>query len=204
VRIRVDAFAIVAIAFLGFLLYNALADWGTFDFAAGETPQSSAQSADELAAPLATGGVLSAPTMAPPEIDVDALRYPYDTFTLTQGPHGMSYGHLAIDLTAGKGATILSPINGTVAKLYTDEYGNPTLIIENAHYQVTLMHGLYTVQVGENLYIGQPVGTESNQGYTLGPGGILCRGLDCGYHTHLNVFDKYIGTNVNPLEVIKK
>jgi len=159
VRIRVDAFAIVAIAFLGFLFYNALADWGASGLAADKPSEWSVQSADEVATPLATGGGLAAPTEAPPEIDVDTLRYPYDTFTLTQGPHGMSYGHMAIDLTGGKGATIYSPLNGVVTQLYIDEYGNPTLVIENAHYQVILMHGVYTVKVGENITIGQPVGT---------------------------------------------
>ncbi len=207
-RIRVDAFAIVAIAFLFFLIYNALLDWGMFDSATAEKDQLAVQIADHLEAPAAMGGspTPQAPAQAPTpaEIDADALRYPYDVYTLTQGPHGMSYGHLAIDLTAGKGATILSPINGVVSALYTDEYGNPTLVLDNAHYQVAMMHGLYTVQIGESVTIGQPVGTESNQGYTLGPGGILCRGLDCGYHTHLNIYDKYLGSNVNPLEVIKK
>ena len=56
----------------------------------------------------------------------------------------------------------------------------------------------------DKVSIGQPLGTESNQGYTFGPGGILCRGLDCGYHTHLNVYDKYLRSNVNPLDVIIK
>lgn len=127
---------------------------------------------------------------------------PYDQYTLTQGLHGFSYGHAAIDIAAGKGATILSPINGEVTGLYVDQYGNPTLVIENEIYQVTLLHGEYTVSVGEKVELGQPVGSEGNLGYTTDMLGQSCAGRNCGYHTHLNVFDKRIGANVNPLELI--
>ena len=78
---------------------------------------------------------------------------PYEDYILTQGPHGQSYGHLAIDLTAGKGAVIRSPIEGAVSALFVDNLGNTTLIIENEHYQVTLMHGIYDVQVGDQLML---------------------------------------------------
>jgi hypothetical protein len=46
------------------------------------------------------------------------------------------------------------------------------------------------------------VGVESNLGYTTDMAGVPCWGRDCGYHTHLNVFDKRIGGNVNPLELL--
>ena len=49
---------------------------------------------------------------------------PYDEYILTQGQHGYSYGHAAIDISAGKGATIYSPINGSVTENYVDQYGN--------------------------------------------------------------------------------
>jgi hypothetical protein len=129
---------------------------------------------------------------------------PYERYVLTQGPHGQSYGHLAIDLTAGKGAVIRSPIEGIVSALYVDGLGNTTLVIENEHYQVTLMHGIYEVQVDDQLMLAQPVGYESNQGFTIDAWGNLCAGRDCGYHTHLNIFDKRLNENVNPLEVIEK
>jgi murein DD-endopeptidase MepM/ murein hydrolase activator NlpD len=148
------------------------------------------------------GGVTVADTPAAPTADPDALGWPYTNSVLTQGPHGMSYGHMAIDLAAGKGATILSPINGEVTELYVDQYGNPTLIIENSHYKILMLHGDYTVQIGQSVTIGQAVGTESNHGYTLDAFGRLCAGRDCGYHTHLNIFDKELGSNVNPLEVL--
>jgi hypothetical protein len=134
----------------------------------------------------------------------DAVVAPYEDYILTQGPHGQSYGHLAIDLTAGKGAVIRSPIEGTVSALYVDGLGNTTLIIENEHYQVTLMHGIYDVQVGEQLMLAQPVGYESNQGYTIDAWGNLCAGRDCGYHTHLNIYDKQLNENVNPLNLIQE
>jgi murein DD-endopeptidase MepM/ murein hydrolase activator NlpD len=129
---------------------------------------------------------------------------PYDSYTLTQGPHGFSYGHMAIDIAAGKGATIYSPINGTVDELYIDGIGNPTLVLENDVYRVTLLHGIYTVEIGQQVVAGQIVGTESNQGNTTDMQGNSCRNRDCGYHTHLNVFDKRSGTNINPLDLLEK
>jgi len=136
--------------------------------------------------------------------DPDRVVAPYEDYILTQGPHGQSYGHLAIDLTAGKGAVIRSPIEGEVSALFVDNLGNTTLIIENEHYQVTLMHGIYNVQVGDHLALAQPVGYESNQGYTIDAWGNLCAGRDCGYHTHLNIFDKRLSENENPLNLIQK
>ncbi len=127
---------------------------------------------------------------------------PYDQYILTQGIHGLSYGHMAIDIAAGKGVTIKSPISGVVTDYFFDAIGNPTLVIENEVYRVTMLHGNYTVQIGDELNIGDSVGTEGNLGNTRDMQGRSCRGRDCGYHTHLNVFDKKANINVNPLELI--
>ncbi|MBN2550155.1 MAG: peptidoglycan DD-metalloendopeptidase family protein [Anaerolineales bacterium] len=148
-----------------------------------------------------------AATQQPPaaslSFDPEAIAPPYDHYTLTQGPHGQSYGHLAIDISDGKGAVLKSPINGVVTALFTDDLGNTTLVIENEIYQVIMLHGLYTVSVGEQVALGQPIGKESNQGNTVDALGRSCRGRDCGYHTHLNIFDKRLGANVNPLELFQ-
>jgi murein DD-endopeptidase MepM/ murein hydrolase activator NlpD len=146
----------------------------------------------------------SAQEPVPIFVDETLISAPYDQYTLTQGPHGFSYGHMAIDIVAGKGAVIKSPINGRVTASYVDQYGNPTLVIENDIYQVTLLHGIYTVAVDEEVKLGQPVGTESNLGYTTDWWGRSCLNRDCGYHTHLNIFDKRIGGNINPLDVIDR
>ena len=138
------------------------------------------------------------------KIDASSVVAPYDQYTLTQGPHGFSYGHMAIDIAAGQGAVIKSPIQGYVAALFTDQYGNPTLVIENDIYQVTMLHGKYKVAVGDQIELGQMVGRESNLGYTTDMMGRSCRGRDCGYHTHLNIFDKRVGSNINPLSLIGK
>jgi murein DD-endopeptidase MepM/ murein hydrolase activator NlpD len=138
------------------------------------------------------------------KIDASSVVAPYDQYTLTQGPHGFSYGHMAIDIAAGQGAVIKSPIQGYVAALFTDQYGNPTLVIENDIYQVTMLHGKYKVAVGDHIELGQMVGRESNLGYTTDIWGRSCRDRDCGYHTHLNIFDKRIGSNINPLSLIEK
>jgi len=134
--------------------------------------------------------------------DPTALIAPYDEYILTQGVHGMSYGHMAIDIAAGKGSLIRSPVTGTVSEHYFDAIGNPTLVIENDHYKVTLLHGIYTVGLGDKLIVGDKIGTESNLGNTRDMQGQSCRGRDCGYHTHLNIFDKIVGSNINPLDVI--
>lgn len=154
---------------------------------------------------LASPPAMSQPTatLSRPAADPAAIAAPYSNYVITQGPHGSAYGHYAIDLTAGKGRAIYSPINGQVTFLYVDQYGNPTLLIENDYYQVTMMHGDYTVQVGQAVALGDPVGQESNRGYTLDWLGRLCTNRDCGYHTHLNIFDKRLGSNVNPLDLLK-
>ncbi|MCL4261663.1 MAG: peptidoglycan DD-metalloendopeptidase family protein [Anaerolineae bacterium] len=135
--------------------------------------------------------------------DPTAVTAPYDTYTITQGPHGQSYGHLAIDLAAGRGEPVKSPINGFVTDLYIDEYGNTTLVLENEAYTVIMLHGDYTVAIGDEVKAGQVVGGEGNNGYTMDYWGNLCYGrTQCGNHTHLNIYDKRIQANVNPLDLI--
>ncbi len=129
---------------------------------------------------------------------------PYDEYFLTQGLHGESYGHLAVDIASGNGAVIKSIINGTVTGTGYDQWGNTYIQIENDVYTVLYMHGLYSLVTGDAVSAGQAIGTESNIGYTLDLYGNLCGGTgrDCGYHTHLNVFDKRLGVNIDPLSLI--
>jgi murein DD-endopeptidase MepM/ murein hydrolase activator NlpD len=194
---RVDGLVVVALALILFMGFNVLRDRVRPAQAASEPAPlqvesiyvpKPAQSQEEVAAQR--------------EAELMAVAAPYDDYVLTQGLHGDSYGHMAIDLASGKGSKIHSPINGVVTSRYTDEYGNPTLIIENDYYQVTLLHGEYTVEAGAQVLLGQVVGRESNQGYTADSYGRLCRGRKkCGYHTHLNIFDKRLQSNVNPLDL---
>ena len=166
---------------------------------------------------IATGGETAAITTVSKEQDPNVgsgqvapasggepalVASPYEAYVLTQGLHGYSYGHMAIDIAAGKNAIIKSPIHGYVSELYIDQWGNPTLVIENEIYRVTMLHGKYKVELGEEIELGQMVGRESNMGYTTDYAGRSCKNRDCGYHTHLNIFDKRIGSNINPLTVI--
>ena len=107
-------------------------------------------------------------------------------------------------ILAGYLVGAIMAINGEITRLFTDRYGNPTLVIENKYYKITLMHGIYTVAVGERVKIGQPIGKESNKGYTTDMQGNLCTGRNCGYHTHLNIFDKRLSRNVDPLKLLEK
>ena len=203
---RVDGLTFVALALISFMGFNVLRD-------RVRTAQAASQPSEKLASQTALlqAASVSVDQAAPSlgesapwsEAEQLAIAAPYAHYTITQGLHGYSYGQMAIDLAAGKGTEIHSPINGVVTQRYTDQYGNPTLVIENDFYTVTLLHGKYTVSVGDRLTLGQPVGTESNQGYTMDSRGRLCQGRrGCGFHTHLNIFDKRLGANVNPLDLI--
>lgn len=202
--VGIDGLTWVAIAFIAFLGFAVIQDarpsWEGSSSAI-ETPGAEEDlrlDAENLADENIGAGRTS------PNLERDQIIFtaPYEDYVITQGPHGYSYGHMAIDIAAGKGARIKSPINGVVTELYVDEWGNPTLVIENEIFRVTLLHGNYKVQVGDVVEVGQVIGKESNQGYTTDLAGRSCRNRDCGYHTHLNVFDKRIGTNVNPLELL--
>lgn len=194
----VNSYTIVAVLLLLVFVYGAISK-------PTAVPANRA-SVQATAVPAATA-VTS--TQSQPKIDISGdpavVQAPYTNYQITQGVHGYSYGHMAIDLAAGRGEPVLSPINGVVTGLYVDEYGNPTLEIENDIYLVTLLHGDYSVQIGKELRAGEAVGTESNQGYTMDMQGNLCYNREwCGNHSHLNVYDKRLHSNVNPLDLINK
>lgn len=209
---RFDALAFVALFLLFFMGFKILAPRG---------PQKALAAVDITLHTDSLGG--NGPVAAPAQVEpaaaesqaelastedeaesVDEVAFiaPYKEYVITQGIHGYSYGHMAVDLAAGKGAKILSPISGKVKELYVDEYGNPTIVIENDRFRVTMLHGVYTVEEGQKVRQGEKIGKESNLGYTLDIYGNICTNRECGYHTHLNVYDKSLNSNVNPLELI--
>jgi murein DD-endopeptidase MepM/ murein hydrolase activator NlpD len=202
-RIRIDGMSLAGVALLMLFAVNIVRGW------AGEGDPSLATTNSE-GTPIAVMTV--APevqaiiaTAEPPPVDDTwhtAIAYPYDEYFLTQGIHGESYGHYAIDIAAGNGSIIKSIINGFVTGTGYDQWGNTYIQIENDYYVVLYLHGVYTPALGEPVSAGQQIGTESNIGYTLDMAGNLCAGRDCGYHTHLNVYDKRVGTNIDPLTLI--
>jgi murein DD-endopeptidase MepM/ murein hydrolase activator NlpD len=189
-RFHIDGLVLVAIGLIVVMAASLFSD---------RAGSAASPAASTIPAPSAT------PTESPVTIlnDPDAFEAPYDRYTVTQGPHGAWYGHMAIDLAAGKDTPIKSPISGTITDLFIDQWGNPNIVIENDVYRVTMMHGIYSVTVDTPVDLGQIIGNESNIGYTTDMQGNLCAGRNCGYHTHLNVFDKRLGENVNPLNLIK-
>jgi murein DD-endopeptidase MepM/ murein hydrolase activator NlpD len=214
-----DGMTFVAVVFFLFLGFNFIKDMGSdVTVAQGAEiarlePPTDTLSMYGISEEEAAGGMANErPEPAGPEpedvsepsSDSDPADFaaPYKDYKITQGPHGFSYGHMAIDIAAGRGEKVFSPINGSVTELYVDEYGNPTLVIENEIFRVTMLHGDFTVNQGDQVELGQKVGTESNHGYTTDMQGNPCWGRNCGYHTHLNVYDKRAGTNVNPLDLI--
>jgi murein DD-endopeptidase MepM/ murein hydrolase activator NlpD len=188
-RLRIDGLVLVAIGLIMVMAVSLISDRA-----------SSAASPPGNPIPTPTAAI----TQAPPITYEDPATFeaPYDRYTVTQGPHGSWYGHMAIDIAAGKDTAIKSPISGMITDQFIDQWGNPNLVIENEVYRVTLMHGIYSVSVNTEVELGQIIGNESNIGYTTDMQGNLCAGRDCGYHTHLNVFDKRLGENINPLELL--
>ena len=137
----------------------------------------------------------------PPDRPED-IRLPYDDYILTQKTHGAAYGDAAIDLSAGPGMDILSPISGQVARNGFDIYGNSILIIENEVWQVKLLHGAFYPAEGDWVGIGNPIGAESNIGYTYDIYGRSCWRRSCGFHTHMNVVDQRTGQNADLMKLL--
>lgn len=124
----------------------------------------------------------------------------YEYARLTQGSHGQSYGHDAIDLSAGPGTPLYAPITGEITERYVDGINNTVLVIENDCWVITLLHGDYTAKLGSQVQQGWLIGFEGNNGNTWS-GGRQCFGADgCGDHAHLNMFNKPLQRNVNPLQ----
>lgn len=190
-QVRINPINIMVMLVFAVMVIGAVTD---------DAVESTAVVTQSVAAPVVvpgSGGQQIQPTAVPP--DDPPVIPPYDDYFITQGHHGFSYGHMAIDLSGGKGSTILAPISGIVSQSYIDEWGNPTLVIGNVRYEAMLLHGDYTVEVGDTVRQGQPIGTEANHGYTTDMNGNRCgNGRDCGYHTHLNIYDRQLGSNVDP------
>lgn len=214
-RVRLDGMTLAGVAILMLFAVNIVRGWAGEGGTDDPLDVASGVAADPNAAQLASAGT-PAPDPAATAQSQDmgggepvsdpawngAIALPYDTYFLTQGIHGEAYGHLAVDIAAGNGAVIKSIINGNVTGSGYDQWGNTFIQIENDYYLVLYLHGLYSAALGEAVTAGQPIGTESNIGYTLDRAGNLCAGRDCGYHTHLNVYDKRLGMNIDPLSLI--
>lgn len=124
----------------------------------------------------------------------------YEYAVLTQGPHGRSYGHNAADVTGGAGTPLHSPITGEITGNYIDGLNNTVLVIENECWTITLMHGDWHAEVGDQVQRGDLIGWEDNNGNTWS-NGQPCYGRDgCGDHTHINIFSKSLARNADPLQ----
>lgn len=218
---RVNGLSIVALALIVLGIFTVLADRSapTSTYAAAVDPAALHNTATNTPfQPLPTlipepveAPATDAPAAAvepPPVVEEDPIdrpediRLPYDSYVLTQGTHGASYGDAAIDLAAGRGADILSPITGQIILNSRDIYGNTILVIENEVWTVKLLHGEYYPDEGEWVGLGQMIGSESNIGYTIDSNGVSCRGRRCGYHTHMNVVDRRTGKNANLIKLL--
>ena len=139
------------------------------DAAPGPSDPAALAATATAAAALQAGLTTPVPgPVATPDVSWSLITAPpYDEYFLTQGLHGESYGHLAIDIAAGNGSVIKSIINGTVTATGYDQWGNTFIQIDNDVYTVLYLHGAYSLVAGDAVTAGQPIGTESNIGYTL-------------------------------------
>lgn len=202
-KLRIDGMTLAGVALLMLFAVNIARGWaGEGDPALAPTNELGTPVAVMTPVPEAIIPMAAADSPATDPAWHELIALPYDEYFLTQGAHGQAYGHYAIDIAAGNGAIIKSIINGVVTGNGYDQWGNTFIQIENDNYIVLYLHGVYSPVVGETILAGQPIGTESNIGYTLDMAGNLCAGRDCGYHTHLNVFDKRLGSNIDPLSLI--
>ena len=202
---RIEPFAVVALIILAFLGGRAVWDYfGRPPIIMVEWVSQEPPSSGGVGSPgQSTGGGVQEVKLDERLETPDKVIAPYEQYELTQGLHGYSYGHMAIDISAGDGEPIKSPISGMVTGLFVDNLGNTTLILENDFYRITLLHGNYLVAFGQQVTIGELIGYESNQGNTYDALGRSCRGRDCGYHTHLNIYDKRLAGNVDPLSLFE-
>lgn len=226
---RVNGLSIVALALIVLGVFTVLADRSvpTSTYAAAVDPTSQHNTATntpfqplptlapraieenpivaDVVVEVAAEVVVAEPEPVVEEDPLDSpedIRLPYDDYILTQGIHGASYGDAAIDLAAGRGADILSPITGQIILNGRDFYGNTILVIENEVWTVKLLHGEFYPDEGEWVGLGQMIGSESNIGYTVDINGVSCRGRRCGNHTHMNVVDRRTGRNANLIKLL--
>lgn len=134
------------------------------------------------------------------------VAWPYEKYTVSQEEHGGSYGHAAIDITAGAGATVLAPICGEV-KIYIDGVGNTAIDINNRNYRATLLHDdFFQALDGQWVEVGTPIGTEGNNGNVRCGDGLHPSssrfGPNCGHHSHWNMFVKPLGMSVYPTNLV--
>lgn len=95
------------------------------------------------------------------------------------------------DLSAGEcGVPVFAPIVGTVDKKGVDYLGNTYMVIRQGTVEVMLMHGDYTVNVGDSVTFSTRVGWDASNGFSS------------GCHTHLAIHIS--GRAVDPLPFIQE
>lgn len=122
------------------------------------------------------------PTRANRSITVDetsSIAPIYKNYSVSNASlHGVP-GWEGVDIYAGCGKPVLSPISGIVAFNGLDGYNQvdergvvreqtPMITIKNDRYTVTIMHGNYTAPIGTRVVTGEQVGTEGSQGMSTG------------------------------------
>ncbi len=125
-----DGMLLVAVGLVAFMLFNILRDrvqtamklpQSQASVALASAPVASTNQSGagaalpqvmEAAAPAGVGSYVVQSTASLAMFtseEMELVAAPYSQYTLTQGVHGASYGHAAIDLSAGKGEPVTLP-----------------------------------------------------------------------------------------------
>lgn len=92
----------------------------------------------------------------------------YPQYTVINAAMHGADGWRGIDIAAGCGMAIYAPFGGEVTANHIDHQGNTVLTIKSAIHELTLLHGDYVVEVGDQVQAGQIIGTENTHGYSDG------------------------------------
>ncbi|RMG89620.1 MAG: hypothetical protein D6706_21025, partial [Chloroflexi bacterium] len=116
---------------------------------------------------------LSPPTQSVQDTEMFDLIMPYEPGSyyvkLNNGFHGDGYWQ-GVDFIAACGTQLVAPISGEVVDVGRDSYcgqfgcGNTYLHIRNESWDVMFLHGLYTVEPGQIVTIGEPIGVTASIG----------------------------------------
>ena len=146
-------------------------------------------------------------SVVPGDVKWPYAGHPDDNFIISQEVHGESYGHLAVDLSAGRGYPILAVSDGyitgggidTNGVALLDQWGNTYAELSAGNIYFQFLHGDFIVRVGQTVRQGEIIGYESNRGITYDENHKECQGsTDCGSHTHWAAFDAVTGAPIYP------
>ena len=121
--------------------------------------------------------------------DPNGFQMPYPNYFIAGDCHADGWGAwCALDPNSiPDSGPLFSPITGEViAKGENDGFGNTYICIQNSRWEVCMLHGIYNINLGDWVVIGQRLGEEASIGNSTGP------------HTHLSLYDRTTASWIDP------